>query len=262
MTDPSASSRDVLRQTLVVLGAVGAPLTSYIAALTGTGRTISEQSELSDTLLVPAGTAFAIWGPIFLGLVAYAVIQGLPRNRARAAYRRTGWWAAASLWLICAWSFAAAFPPVALSRWLTALIFVPAMLAACFAAWRFAEERAALSVWERALSAGSVSLLAGWCSLAVFLNWAQLGVVGPLGFGLSETVVCLLTLALALAWIAFALHRARGSLAYVFPPLWGLGFLALARLSGDEPSAVIAYAALGGIGVLVVSTLIARRRRV
>ena len=104
-------------------------------------------------------------------------------------------------------------------------------------------------------------MLAGWCSLAVFLNWLQLGVNGPLGFGMSETVVCLLALALALAWVAWSLHRARGNRVYAFPVVWGLAFLAYARLAVDDLSVPIAVAAIIGIFVVLSSAVFAGRRQ-
>ena len=252
---------DILRQALVVVFALTTPLSSNIAAIVGTGRTIGEQSAASDTLLVPWGPAFSIWFPIFVGLLAYAVVQGLPRNGARPILRDTGWWMAASLGLITAWGLAAAFPPEAASRWLTAVIFVPATLAAVQAAVVLSRRKHELSTLESWTVWAPISGLAGWCSLAVFLNWAQLGVNGPIGFGLSETAVCLLTLALALAWIAWSLHRMRGNRLYAFPVVWGLACLAYARLAVDDLSATIGFAAIAGALIVLFSAVSAGRRQ-
>lgn len=251
---------DTLRQSLGIITAVTMPLSSNIASIVGHGRSISDQSDASGTLLVPWGPAFSIWFPIFAGLLAYAVLQGLPANRTRGIYRASGWWMIGAMGLVTAWGVAAAFPPIEASRWLTAVIFVPAVICACAAMTILSLRKAELSTLEGWLVWAPVSLFAGWCSLAVFLNWAQLGVNGPIGFGLPEVAICVLCLALALAWIAWNLHRARGNRVYAFAPIWGLAFLALARLGVGEPSPTIGVAAIVGSLVLLLSSVVAGRR--
>ena len=252
---------DILRQSLNVIFAVTLPISARWADITGTGRTIEAQSELNDTLLVPYGFAFAIWGPIFLGLLAYAVVQGLPRNRERAIFRDTGWVVAGGLALLSAWGLAAALPPVEASRWLTALIFVPATLLVCLATVALSRRKHELSSLEGWTVWLPVSLLAGWCSLATFLNWNQLGVHGPLGIGRQpEFVISLLTLALGLLWVVLNLRWNRGNRAYAFSVLWGLGFLAYARLYVDDLNIIIAGAAIVGF-LLVLLTAVATGRR-
>ncbi|MEO0563871.1 MAG: hypothetical protein AAF125_17330, partial [Chloroflexota bacterium] len=49
--------------------------------------------DLSDTYVtafIPAGLTFAVWGPIYLGITAYAVYQALPGQREREIHRRVG----------------------------------------------------------------------------------------------------------------------------------------------------------------------------
>lgn len=247
---------DILRLVLNCILAPAMWVASSTEPLFGLGRSISEQSAASSTPLVPFGAAFSIWVAIFLGLFAYAYIQALPRNRTRAIFRQTGWWTIAGFALITAWGLAAAFPPVDLSRWITALIFVPAMLIVCRVCLVITCRQSELSQKEQYVVLWPLSWLAGWCSLAVFLNWAQLGLHGPLGFGLPELTICLLTLAAALGWASFMLRATRGSLAYLFPIIWGLGFLAFDRLVIDEISQPIGITAIIGAAILFVSALI------
>lgn len=255
----NVSAADIIRQSLNVVLAPAMWISSSTEPLFGLGRSISEQSAASSTPLVPFGAAFSIWVLIFLGLFAYAFIQALPRNRARQIYRDTGWWTAGSFALITAWGLAAAFPPVDASRWITALIFVPAMLLICRAVVIANERRDELSGKTLYFTLWPLSWLAGWCSIAVFLNWAQLGVHGPIGFGLPVLWICLLTLAAALGWAAIMMRATRGSFAYLFPIIWGLAFLALDRLRIDEISLPIGITAIAGIVVLTLSALNIRR---
>lgn len=251
---------DIMRQLSNLLLAPAMWISSSIPMVFDIGRSISEQSDANNTLLVPAGIAFSIWFPIFVGCIAYGIIQMLPKNKERAIFRDIGWLTAGSFALITLWGYMAAFPPPAVSAWGTALVFIPAMLLICAAVVRLTRRKAELSNAEGYMIYIPLSLLAGWCSIAVFLNWAQLGVHGPIGFGMSEVIVCLLTLAAALAWITFMIHKTGGNRAYTFAPVWGLAFLVMARLSADDYSLPIAVAA--GIGALVLtgSALIAGRK--
>lgn len=253
-------ANDISRQILNLILAPAMWISSSIPMVFDIGRSISEQSEANNTLLVPAGIAFSIWFPIFVGCIAYGIIQVLPRNRERAIFRTIGWLTAGSFGLITLWGYMAAFPPPAISAWGTALVFVPAMLLICAAVVRLTRRKGELSGGEIFMIHLPLSLLAGWCSVAVFLNWAQLGVHGPIGFGMSETLICLLTLAAALAWITFMIHKTGGNRAYALAPVWGLGFLVMARLSAENPNQTIAIAAGIGAIVLIGSALIARRR--
>src|SRR5512136_345992 len=62
---------------------------------------------ISDTFhvyFVPAGYVFAIWGLIYIGLLAYAVYQALPSQKANPRLQITGWWVvlgglANSIWI-------------------------------------------------------------------------------------------------------------------------------------------------------------------
>ena len=250
-----------LRQSANLLAVVAMILASNVHEVFGVGRSIAEQADRNDTLLVPWAPAFAIWGPIFLGLIAYAVIQALPSNRHRPIFERTGWWTALAMGMTAVWGLAASLLGNELSRWATSLVFVPVVWGAVRATERFSEGRGGLTAVERWLCLVPVSLYAGWVGLAIFLNWAQLGVHTPLGLGLSETVVCLIALAAALAFAVWRLHRNRGEAPYAFAALWGLAFLAYARFAVDDANAVIGSAAVGGFLVVLSVTVAARRRR-
>ena len=55
------------------------------------------------TLIAPAGPAFSIWTPIYLGLAAYTVWQWLPDQATDRRHRAIGWLAAASMVLNALW---------------------------------------------------------------------------------------------------------------------------------------------------------------
>lgn len=224
---------------------------SSIPMVTGVGRSASDLSESSDTLLVPAGIAFSIWFPIFVGCIAYGIVQFLPKNRARPVFVEIGNYTALAFLGVMGWGVLNAYiPSVEMARWSTALIFIPTMLSICHAVSIGSARANELSRGERMGVFWPLCWLAGWSSLAVFLNWAQLGVHDVLGFGMDELMICLLTLAAALGWGVIMLRRTGGNFAYLFPIIWGLCFLVLARTSHDMPNLSIAITA--GVGVIVL----------
>ena len=257
----TATPGDVLRQALNIVFVLTMILASNIEAVFGIGTSIAEQSAVNDTPLVPWELAFSIWGPIFLGLIAYAVIQGFPSNRTRPIFRATGWFTILAFASVTAWGMAASLLDGNTSRWATAFIFWPAVAAACVATIRFSNQKHELSAREKWLCWAPVSLFAGWMSLAVFLNWAQIGIHGGFGFGLSATVISVLCLALALAFISWQLHLNRGNKVYVFPALWGLAFLAYGRFVEDDLNAFVGGAAVIGFLALLGTAIVAGRRQ-
>jgi translocator protein len=56
------------------------------------GLTNKDISDKYHTLITPAGYAFAIWGVIFLGMIAFGIYQALPSQRANPRFRAIGGW--------------------------------------------------------------------------------------------------------------------------------------------------------------------------
>jgi hypothetical protein len=221
-------------------------------------RTASDFSDLSDNLLVPLGPAFSIWFPIFIGCIAYGIVQFRRQNRTRPFFRRTGWWTASGFAFISLWSIIVAFAPTAFVQWGTALVFLPALIVLCIATVRFSRDNSQRG-WTKWLCLVPISLITGWCSLAVILNWTPIAYDLFAG-GQANLLSSLLMLSLALGVIAFMLRQTRGSLAYLFPGVWGSFWLAARHLGSDDGVAMIAYVALGGVLILVVSALLLRRK--
>lgn len=71
-------ARDRLRQWANVGAAFAQPAVTALAFGTGTSFEESAGDAAGPTLIEPAGYAFAVWGPIYLGSIVYAVYQALP----------------------------------------------------------------------------------------------------------------------------------------------------------------------------------------
>lgn len=251
---------DLLRQLLVLIASPLIWVFSSLGIFLEGARSPSEFSDLTENILVPQTTAFSIWGPIFLGIFAYAIIQAFRANRTRAVYRDSGWWVAAGLWGIVAWGLVTAFAPDSLVESLASAIFIPTMLCLVAAMIKIWRRRAALDKIEHWLVLGPISLIAGWCSIAVFvgLNGLLWKTVEPLGWSVTGSALSVLGLAL---WFAIYILRQKAmNKIYAFPILWGLSFLAL-RHAGQGGTIWIAAAAGIGIVAVALASLIPIRKK-
>jgi hypothetical protein len=79
------------RQVVLLLATVSTLLMNYLStALPLFGNSNQQISDALPNAFTPAGLTFAVWGPIFLGLLIFAVYQALPGQRGRR-YDRLFW---------------------------------------------------------------------------------------------------------------------------------------------------------------------------
>jgi tryptophan-rich sensory protein len=79
-----------IRQTLVIIATIGVIFVNYLATTSQIGGvTPSYISEKYPTSITPAGYAFAIWGLIYLGMIAFSIYQALPSKTERFSKIRT-----------------------------------------------------------------------------------------------------------------------------------------------------------------------------
>lgn len=83
---------DLVRQVLVIVALAATIFVNYLSnALPINGRTPGEISDSFPVRFTPAGYVFSIWSIIYLGLIAYAIYQALPSQRANPRLRAIGW---------------------------------------------------------------------------------------------------------------------------------------------------------------------------
>lgn len=103
MSDPEHGNEKI-GAVLVVTATVGTIIFNWLAAAGYVGGvTPAEISDKYQTLVTPAGYAFAIWSLIYLGLIAFSIYQMLPGNLAKFAGIRTVYLISAAL--NCAWIY-------------------------------------------------------------------------------------------------------------------------------------------------------------
>ena len=115
----AATGGDYLRQfAVIVITLVTISVNGLANALPLNGIETGDISDKYATLFTPAGYVFAIWGVIYLGLLAYMVYQALPSQRTNARLRAVGWWyvlgnLANTIWIF-AWHWEQFLPSLAL----------------------------------------------------------------------------------------------------------------------------------------------------
>lgn len=246
--------RDGVRQGANVVGAV---LLVAVAVLTG--NDVADIANRNRSLILPAGWAFAIWGPIFALAVAYAVYQALPVRQNDPLLRRIGWWTAAALLGSALWE--ALFP----ARW-----FVPAQLAiaAVFvvlavAFLRFVDDVRpdGATTAERWLIAPLLGLFFGWITAATLVGLAAtlvaLGFDGDslgaaigggglllLGVGIATTMVLVGMRGPTLLWAG-----------YGAAVLWALAGVAANQADDSLLTTIAAVAAVAVLGWVLLKGL-------
>ena len=91
---------DIARQFAVVVTAIFQIYGSY-----SVGNSVGAIAQEFRSLIIPATYAFAIWGPIFILSLAYAIYQALPAQRENPILRAIGWWTAGAFIANGAWSY-------------------------------------------------------------------------------------------------------------------------------------------------------------
>ncbi len=243
-------SRVTVQQFLVIAAVVATIAINTLAnALPLNGKTTGELSNQYPVLFTPAGYVFAVWGLIYLGLIAFALYQALPRQRdnPRLAAIRVPFLlssVANIAWLfLWHYEYVTATEPVMLAL-LAALIFIYA---------RLGIGRVEVSGGERWAVHATFSLYLGWITIATIANTAiTLYNLGWNGEPFSPALWTALIIGVA-TLIAGTLSFSRGDLVYGAVVVWALvgiiakqGDVQLIGVTASLAALAIAIAAVRG----------------
>ena len=252
---PELTTADQVRRVVVI----AAEVFCVVGTLFGIGVIGTRVEESSGgalaataTLVAPAGPAFSIWTPIYVGLLAYAVWQALPVNAVRARVRSTGWLAAASMVLNAAWLL------VTQQGWIWASVVVIVALALTLGTLveRLTHEPAG-TTWDRVLLDGTFGLYLGWVAVATCANITAALVDSGVDLGAAANqVAAVAVLAVAAGLGVLFARRLGGRWAVAAAMAWGLAWIAVGRL-GDEPRSV----ATGIAGIVAALVVLAAAQR-
>ncbi|WP_035874265.1 tryptophan-rich sensory protein [Cryobacterium sp. MLB-32] len=252
--------RDALRQGTVlasaVLGIVGAFIGSGAAGGTPMPEVSGGALAADATLIAPGGPAFAIWTPIYAGLLAYAVWQLLPSQKTDARQRRLGYPIALSLLLNAAWILSVQFDLLALSVPIIVLLLVVLV-----GTMRIMVDTRPKNRLEGVLVDATMGLYLGWVCVATAANVAAVLVAaGFTGFGVSPDLWAVVVIGVAGLVGVFLAWYDRGRWAPTIALCWGLGWVAIARLSGEPLSVPAGVAALVCVAIVIGATAVAGMR--
>lgn len=246
-----------IRRLIVLAAAVFAVVVGQSQVLLGWGQTPAEFSADSDETLRVAGYAFAIWGPIYLGLLAYAVRQVLPQTGESLLIHRFGWPSVAALLGIGWWVVAAAFDWEAA----TVVLIFASLIVLLLPLLHNADAIRALGRTERDrwLVVWPLASLAGWLTVAAPVNLLTV-LTGDeaLPAGLSPTGWAVLAIAIV-SLAALAVTARLRTMAYPLPVAWGLLGAFVAEQERNPPLAFFALAA--AVAVLVGAVILTFRLR-
>ncbi|MGL5852938.1 MAG: tryptophan-rich sensory protein [Phycicoccus sp.] len=257
-TTTSPTSADRQRQLAVTV----AEVFCVVGTLVGVGVIGTRVAESGGgalaadaTLLAPAGPAFSIWTPIYLGLLAYTVWQWLPAQATDRRHRAVGWPAAASMVLNATWLL------VTQQGWIWASVVVMGALAASLGVLVLRlDQHRSFGLAETLVVDGTFGLYLGWVAVAACANVTAAFVDSGVALeGAAADVVAALVVAVAAAlgwWFAVRLG-ARWAVAGAMA--WGLAWIAVGRLADEPRSAMVGAAALVAAVVVLLSAARVRR---
>jgi hypothetical protein len=219
------------------------------------GQTTGQVSAKYPSLFVPAGYVFAIWGLIYVGLIAYVIYQALPaqRDNPRLASISQPFVAnciANALWLV-AWHY----DQLGLSVTLMVAILVTLILIYR----RLDIGRAGVSAAERWFVHVPFSIYTGWITVATIANLSALQwSAGYANAFVDETVWTVFKIAVAGATAATLLFRRR-DVAYLLVVVWASAGIAVKQVTA--PAVIGAATTAAALGVLLICLELLTRSR-
>ncbi|HET6967504.1 MAG TPA: TspO/MBR family protein [Ornithinibacter sp.] len=252
-TRSAVQPSDRLRQVAVTV----AEVFCVVGTLVGVGVLGTRVEESSGgalaadaTLLAPAGPAFTIWTPIYVGLAAYTVWQWLPTQAREPRHRAIGWLAAASMVLNAAWLL------VTQRGWIWASVLVMAALVITLGLLvRRLEEHPSYGHGETVVVDGTFGLYLGWVAVAACANvTAALVASGVDPGGYAAQLAAVVVLAVAAGVGVLLARRLGGRWAIAVAMAWGLAWIAYGRVADEPRSAVVGLAAVVAAVVVLAAT--------
>ncbi|CAN7175923.1 tryptophan-rich sensory protein [Microbacterium sp. LjRoot45] len=248
---------DILRQVAVI----SAVSFMIVAAMVGTGffggtnvRDLQGGALDADaTVLAPDRPAFGIWSVIYALLIAYAVWQALPGQRARHRQQAAGWWIALTAVLNGGWLLAAQFTTLPVT-----VLAIVVLLVALGVTLRVLTRVPQRTVADVVFMDLMVGLHLGWVALATVANvtaWLT-AEVAPASWADAAVPVAVAVLAVVAVVGAAVAWGTRGRLAPALAMAWGLTWIGVARATGEPASMPIAVAAWVAAAIVLLAPVI------
>jgi len=244
---------DTARQLFVVAAALLQLASPFLFAVDWSAPPGAEGSprNMEPTPLTPAGYAFIIWAPIYLGALAFAAFHALPSMARNDALRRIGWLAATGFVACAAWNGVVKYGLL----WASVPI-IAVMLASIGAAFVIASRANAQNQWFDVFVIAPLALYAGWLTVAAPINPSEvLPGYGFDRFGLSVESWSLAMLAaaavIALAFLTFT----HFNVIYAGAVIWGLTAVTISNFM--RPDGILSLQLAAGAATALIIVLVA-----
>lgn len=222
------------------------------------GKNTGEVSNtiLGGVLITPAGYAFAIWGLIYIGLIAYSIYQVLPAQRHDAILAKVSWGVIGA----CAFQIIWLYVFLTFHFWWSVLFMLGILVCLAFA---YVQTRLARPTRKvRWLLQAPISVYFGWITIAAVVNVSGALLVSFVGPGRTS----LSTLSVGSTLVMMGISAAIATLValkysdatYPAVAVWALSAIAV-RQAGI---AAIAFMGIGlSVGLCAIIARIIRSRR-
>ncbi len=192
-------------------------------------QTTAQVSDRYPTLFTPAGYVFAIWGVIYLALLAFSIYQILPSQQDSAYLDSVGILFMLSCVANVAWILLWHYDLI----YLTLIAMLGLLLCLALTYWRLGIGKSRVPKAEKWLVHVPFSIYLSWISVATIANLAAALVrLNWSGCGISPQVWTALAVIVAGA-IGAVIALTRKDIAYIAVAVWAL--LGIAFKSGQRP---------------------------
>ena len=211
--------KNTFRQIAVLIVILATIAINILAdALPINGLNTGRISDAFHVYFVPAGYVFAIWGLIYIGLLAYAVYQALPAQKDNPRLQATGWWVVLGGFANSMWIFLWHYEQFVGT--LGAMLILLATLIAVYLGLGIGREK--VSTTETWLVRIPFSIYLGWITVATIANVTDvLDFLKWNAFGIPTQTWFLIILVAVLA-ISTLMSLNRRDVAYAMVILWAL----------------------------------------
>lgn len=217
-------NKDTLRQISIVVAVIVTIVVNGLAnALPINGRQTGAISDMFPVYFTPAGYVFSIWGLIYLALIAYAVYQAVPAQRANPRLRSIGALFLVSSAANVAWIFLWHYLQFAAT--MVAMIVLLLTLIGIYL--RLDTGHSSTARAERWFVNVPFSIYLGWITVATIANaTVLLSYLKWDGFGISGQTWLVIMLAVALV-LAALMALFRRDVAYLLVLAWAFAGIAI-----------------------------------
>jgi hypothetical protein len=221
---------DLLRQLATIAAVFGGIVINIWSNLNPPGGL--NVGQISNTLfapvqIIPANYAFAIWGLIYLGLIAFGIYQLLPAQRENPSLQRSGWLLVMASIAQAGWIylFLARLFPWSVAAMLGILLPLMGMYL------RLGIGQHPVSRQERWFVHYPISIYLGWITVATVVNVAlALHSLNWNAWGIAAPVWTVIMIVVSGA-IAAIVTRQRRDMAYPLVIIWALVAIAVRQVN-------------------------------